>query len=88
MKKFLSVLLSVCMLLGICSTLAVSSFAEEATAEKTSWNHGSILDAWTPGEWDNNNKSDPEQYQYDENVFKYVYYYGGTNESQFNDPGG
>lgn len=86
MKKFLSVLLSVCMLLGICSTLAVSSFAEEATAEKTSWNHGSILDAWTPGEWDN--KSDPKQYKYDENVFKYVYYYGGTNDGQFKDPVG
>lgn len=74
MKKFLSVLLSVCMLLSICSTLAVSSFAEETTTEKTSWDNGSIQDAVT-------NKSDYA----DGNVFSHKYYYAGTYDTVYKD---
>ena len=95
MKKILSILLSVCMLLGMCGIFSVS-FAEEPAAGEggtdeepartISWDNGSIDDAWVSGEWDGS--PDAAKYKYDDTVFKYVYFYGGTNPNQNQNPVG
>lgn len=82
MKKFLSTLLSVCILLSTCSFFALSSFAEgETTGENTqplSWDNGNILDVLNAsGKGADAYKYDFD-YRYDETVFKYVFFNGGT----------
>ncbi len=82
MKKILSILLSVCMLLSMCSIFVFLANAEATNAETTneettvtsSWDNGNILNV--------SNEFDGKtilNYYKDTDVFKYVYFYAGTN---------
>lgn len=82
MKKILSILLSVCMLLSMCSIFVFLANAEATNAETTneettvtsSWDNGNILNVSNQHE----GKTILNYYK-DTDVFKYVYYYAGTN---------
>lgn len=82
MKKILSILLSVCMLLSMCSIFVFLANAETTNAETTneettvtsSWDNGNILNVSNQDE----DKTILNYYK-DTDVFKYVYYYAGTN---------
>lgn len=84
MKKSLSILLSVCMLLSMCSifvflanaetTLANAETTNEETTVTSSWDNGNILNVSNEHE----GKTILNYYK-DTDVFKYVYFYAGTH---------
>ena len=84
MKKILSILLSVCMLLSMCSIFVFLANAETTNAETTneettvtsSWDNGNILNVSNEHE----DKTNLDYYK-DTDVFKYVYFYAGTHPS-------
>lgn len=82
MKKSLSILLSVCMLLSMCSIFVLLANAETTNAETTneettvtsSWDNGNILNVSNEHE----GKTILNYYK-DTDVFRYVYFYAGTH---------
>lgn len=79
MKKSLSILLSVCMLLSMCSIFVLLANAETTNEETTvtsSWDNGNILNV--SNEFDGKTNLD---YYKDTDVFRYVYFYAGTHPS-------
>ncbi len=79
MKKSLSILLSVCMLLSMCNIFVLLANAETTSEETTvtsSWDNGNILNV--SNEFDGKTNLD---YYKDTDVFKYVYFYAGTHPS-------
>ena len=79
MKKSLSILLSVCMLLSMCNIFVLLANAETTSEETTvtsSWDNGNILNV--SNEFDGKTNLD---YYKDTDVFRYVYFYAGTHPS-------
>lgn len=79
MKKILSILLSVCMLLSMCNIFVLLANAETTSEETTvtsSWDNGNILNV--SNEFDGKTNLD---YYKDTDVFRYVYFYAGTHPS-------
>lgn len=82
MKKSLSILLSVCLLLSMCSIFLFSASAEttnEETPVTSSWDNGNILNV--SNEFGGDNGGTNLDYYEDTDVFKYVYFYAGTHPS-------
>lgn len=87
MKKSLSILLSVCMLLSMCSIFVLLANAETTNAETTneettvtsSWDNGNILNVSNEKGGDKGGTN--LDYYKDTDVFKYVYFYAGTHQS-------
>ena len=87
MKKILSILLSVCMLLSMCSIFVFLANAETTNAETTneettvtsSWDNGNILNV--SNEFGGDKGGTNLDYYKDTDVFKYVYFYAGTHPS-------
>lgn len=87
MKKILSILLSVCMLLSMCSifvflanaetTLANAETTNEETTVTSSWDNGNILNVSNEKGGDKGGTN--LDYYKDTDVFKYVYFYAGTH---------
>ena len=82
MKKSLSILLSVCLLLSMCSIFLFSASAEttnEETPVTSSWDNGNILNV--SNEFGGDNGGTNLDYYEDTDVFKYMYFYAGTHPS-------
>ena len=80
MKKILSILLSVCMLLSMCSIFVLLANAEATSEETTvtsSWDNGNILNV--SNEFGGDKGGTNLDYYKDTDVFKYVYFYAGTH---------